>query len=231
MSVRVVSMSFPELAHCIYADRVEVSRDGSIPRPPLGLYFIKEGEPLRVLKEELVLFADDVVAVSSREVMGSDTALATPESYVQEIAMVRKIRPAKDVAKKVEGMARDSFCTFVRFSCVLRRWYREAFQFQDSPYLLFESLVNGKKEFLFQYFWLRRSRSAHEILASVLTFLSRVDLYEDQKDSLSEVYRALVRKGRNQGMQLANTARRLLRTSDEIDPDSRVIHFCLSLRS
>lgn len=230
MSVKVVALSYPGLAHSIYADRERVHPEKTLFRVERGLYFAMEGDRVRKLREEMLFLADDSVVIVPKTSMGHDLKLFEPEEYVQEISKNRGIRAAKNLYKPLERLSPDEFRTFVTYSCLLRRWYREILTKKGKVYALFEALAKSKKDFLETYYTLRRSISSPELLASILTFLTRMDLYEDQKDGLSRFYRKVIRKGRGQQMRVVQAAKNLVSLPQGVDLDTAVVQFCLDLR-
>lgn len=230
MSVKVVALSFPHLAHSIYADRERVHLTRGLFRVKRGVYFASEKDRIRTLREEVLFLSDDTVIIVPRTSMGHDLGLFDPEGYVQEISSNRGMRPAKDLYRPLAKLLPDEFCTFVTYSCLLRRWYREALVKKGKIYTLFEALAQSKQNFLETYYTLRRSISAPELLSSILTFLTRLDLYEDQKEGLSKFYRKVIRKGRGQNMSVTRAAKNLVSLPRGIDLDSKVVQFCLDLR-
>ena len=230
MTVRVVAPSYPDLAHSIYADRSRVHPSKGFSRVRRGLYFAHDGERVRELREEALFLADDTVVIVPRASMGYDLKLFTPEDYVQEISTNRGIRPAKNLYKPLERLTPEEFQTFVTYSCILRRWYREILVKKTKVYTLFEALAESKRDFLESYYTLRSHVSAPELLASILTFLTRIDLYEDQKGELSKFYRKVIRRGKGQQMRVGRAAMELMRLPRWMDLDSKVVQFCLDLR-
>lgn len=229
MSVKLVSLSYPELALSIYADRQILRREGSLTRAQRGLYFAQEGDRPRSLRDDMLFLCDDTVVVLRRPV-GQDLALFEPQDYVEEIAKNRSMRPAKNLYKPLAKLSPDDFKTFVTYSCILRRWYREVLVKRDQVFTLFEALMKSKRDFLEAYFRLRAHHAPAELFSSILTFLARIEVYEDQKDSLSKFYKKVVRKGKGQNMNLARSAQKLVTSSPHIPLDSRVIQFCFDLR-
>ena len=229
MTVHLMAMSFPDLAYFIYADR-QLIRKGGFHHPVKGLYFAEPDETTRFLKEEMVFCADDLLVIVGSPTMGYDSSLHEPEDFLAEISKNRGIREAKNLIRPLRSASEDEFRLFVQRSCVLRRWYREAFTKKEKVFVLFEALMKSKKDFLSSYFTLREHLSAPELLSSILTFLARVDSYEDQKDSLSKFYRKVVRKGKGQAMSVTRAAGSLLHASGDISLDARILKFCFDLR-
>lgn len=230
MSVRLVGLTHRDLAYYIYADRTMITQEGSPERPVRGLYFVQDGESSRALRENLLYYADDVVAIMPKPVAGCDTTLVEPEEWVAEIADSRGMRPAKNLYKLMLRLSDEEFCDFVKKSCILRRWYREAFVKKEKVYTLFESLVSSKKDFIARYWEIRKHMAAPELLSSILTFLARIEMYEDQREGLTDFYRKIVRKGKGQGMNLPQAIHSLVMGSRHLPLDMRMVLFCFQLR-
>lgn len=106
------------------------------------------------------------------------------------------------------------FLEFVKLSMVFHKWFKPEVSEEDKVYRLFEALLQSKSSFLKLYFQMSRNTPYQELWSAVLTFLNRLDLFEVQRDLLSEYYRKLIFNARRMFPNYRQTLIQLLRVKD-----------------
>lgn len=122
--------------------------------------------------------------------------LDSRQALLEYLQSVKGIKATKSLLAKVVKLSDQDFFDLVKVSVSLRRWDESFFQESVKVYDLFSALMESRQKCLVELFKLSSQYSYPEIWSSVITFLRRIDLYEDQKDSLSEFYRNLIFKAR-----------------------------------
>jgi hypothetical protein len=190
-------------------------------------------EPADRLTKQLQAFLDTHAAyvLVVRNPAQADKVVQTRWEMVQLVSELRGIRLSADIQNKIDNLTDGDFYDFVRISFAMKAWHRDKLVPTEKAYELFAALLQGKKQFLELYFSMRQSSSAEQIFASIITFLNRVQLYEEQRESLSDFYRVLVKRARAQFSQMRKALAWLIQCSEVIDSEVRYLAFYFQLVS
>lgn len=225
-----VYLSEPDMAYFFFPEYKRVKKIGFLSSKKKILYFARRGEKLGPLDTRMrTLFSDYVIVTdySSHEV---DMSIDTREEYLQAVQHFRGPRVTVEIKKKSSFLSDVDFYQFIKMSLVVRRWYTEVFGIQEKVYRLFEAAVRSKKDFLKLYVDLRQTYAAEQIFASMLTFIQRIQSYSDQKESLSDFYRMVVKSAQNQRLKIKPALMRTISLPRDIPKENRMMGFYLSLK-
>lgn len=221
-------LSYPELAQFLFPGRALVNEISFYSRDIDVICFqgsenIREREPLLAS-----MFKSYVYVVKKTSVF--DFSLDTPEDYINWISENRGIRYSKKIVDKVAKMPEEDFFTFIKMSMAMGRWYDEMFESSAKMYQLFDLLVESKFKFLEKYYELRKINPPETIFASFLTFLMRTIMYEEQKETMSDYYRVVVRKAKNQMVSIKRGLRGVVERANSLPAELNFLAFYLGLK-
>ena len=191
--------------------------------------FIIDKENSRDL-EEIKNRYNDIVLLYDYPEHGLDVCLQTKKEYLEYIAEGYDMKLAKPVLNSALLLNDKGFFKFLKHSIFLGKWSKEFLSSHEKMYNLFKVVLSSKKDFLQLYSELAKSYSMDEIFASMLTFLLRIQNYEEKKDSLSVFYRNIVKTARIQNSSIGDSLVTLTKMSNDIPKENRYIGFYLSLR-
>lgn len=107
----------------------------------------------------------------------------------------------------------------------------EMFEKKAKIYDLYKVMLESQTEFLAKYFQMEDQGNVNQIFSSILSFLERMFLYEDQKEQLSDFYRVLLKKGVSQYKDsIKRAVREFMMLSEDIPLKCRFLSFYLDLR-
>lgn len=161
-------------------------------------------------------------------VLNAQVQLSLPDRWaVVEYAFKRKGRKVtKSLQKHVERLEKDEFITEFRVFMAMGKWSKVT-KIDAKIYNLFKDLTESREQFMTSYFLLREKYSYQEIWASILTFFSRVLHYDSTDASLSDFYKKVIERFKNQSGKIKAALTYFL--SNEFT-EMNVIVFLLSVR-
>jgi hypothetical protein len=160
----------------------------------------------------------------------ADIILSDRTQYLKEVAEATPLMIPKTLEKKVLRLTDGDFWHFLKTSYALKKWNGQVFEKREKAYHLFQALFEGRRQFMTIYFEMRKTMSCGEIFSSMVTFLSRMRGFEEQKGTLSDFYRALIGKGREQLKNINPAISNLVSMSRDIPLEMRLLEFYFSIR-
>ena len=136
-------------------------------------------------------FGDNLIVKVPFVMQVCDFKLVGKISILKFISEVREVKLTKSIEAHVFKMPDRDFLSFVKMSIAAGKWIKAEGD-EIKIYNLFQSLLESKEKFLVDYFRALKDNSFQEVWSSVLTFLTRLDMFDSQKESLSEFYRTLI---------------------------------------
>jgi len=172
----------------------------------------------------------DFIIATSIPAISVDVILSTREEYLSYFAEVRKIRSSKTVMRKIVGLPDEEFSDFIKMSAAQNRWATEIFDTHSKVYELFQALLESKPTFFQKYFEITRFQSPQEVFSAMLTFFIRIESYAEQKETLSDFYKMLVKRGRTQQLPIKRELLNMLDVSSDLDFEIMALNFYNQLR-
>lgn len=172
----------------------------------------------------------DIVMVYNSPVHGLDVCLESYTDYLEYVSSRYGMRMSRSLISATSILNEDEFFTFLKKSIFARKWNKDMIGSYEKMYNLFRVVSSSKKEFLKLYSQLCLRYSQDEIFSSMLTFITRVQNYEQQKEVLSEFYRNIIKTVRMQTSSVEMSLKLLSKMSHNIPKENKYLGFYLSLR-
>jgi len=180
--------------------------------------FVGRGQP----------FGEEDAYIATR-VLRPNTDVSLPDRWsVVEHAHFRKGKkaPAKGLEKYTARLDAEDFSAELLYFMASGKWHKLS-NMEAKIYMLFDALTQSRDQFLQQYFKLRKVYSYQEIWSSVLTFFLRVLNYESTDTNISDFYKKVIERFKNQSSKI-KTARTFF-LHNEFN-ETNVLTFFLSVR-
>lgn len=225
-----VFISEIDMIYFFFPDYKKISNVGFISSKKKVIYILRRGENFQTAEQKMRTLFTEYVIVSDSNNNGVDLMLNSREDYLNSVQNLRGPRVTAQIKKGIEYLSDVDFYSFIKMSLILRRWYTEVFGVQEKVYRLFEAAVKSKKDFLRLYVDLRRTHAAEQIFASMLTFIQRIQSYSEQKETLSEFYRMVVKSAQNQRLNIKPALMKMVSLPKDIPRENRMIGFYMSMK-
>lgn len=133
-----------------------------------------------------------------------DVSVSIPDQVSAfNFAIAKKFAGAqpKSLERYVEKLKKEDFIKELQHFMALGKW-RKLSDVETKVYELFATLTESKIEFLKTYFSLRDSYSFEELWKSILTFFVRVIRYDPTDPNISDYYKGVLSKFKNQSSKI-----------------------------
>jgi hypothetical protein len=172
----------------------------------------------------------DIIILYENPQHDLDVCLKSNEDYLEFVASKYNMRLTKNIVKGCSILNETEFINFLKLSIFMGKWRKDLIGSYEKMYNLFKVVSSSKKEFLQLYSQLREKYSDDEIFSSMLTFITRIQNYESQKEMLSDFYRNIVKTVKLQTSSMENSLILLSKMSHKIPKVNKYLGFYLSLR-
>lgn len=172
----------------------------------------------------------NIIMLYNTPVHGLDVCLESYSDYLEYVSTRYNMRGYKSILPKVSVLNEEEFFSFLKISIFARKWNKELIGSSEKMYNLFRVVSSSKKEFLNLYSQLSLRYSQDEIFTSMLTFITRIQNYEQQKEALSEFYRNIIKTVKMQTSSVEMSLKLLSKMSHKIPKENKYLGFYLSLR-
>jgi len=171
---------------------------------------------------------DHIILLNSR--WGSDAEVVGRDQYLELVGSVRKIRMSTRVTSMMERISDEEFWRFLKRSIMLKKWDYSFFEKKHQVYKLFEALFGLDTDVASAYFATRKHLAPEEILSSILSFLIRIQNFEEEKDTLGAYYKVLLSQSKLRLMGVKRAIQAFINLPQEIPDDPKILGLFLSLK-
>lgn len=224
-----VFFSIKDLVYIFYPGIRTVTLN-TLEDPGVQVLFLTKKSDTRTVKIIESRFSNLIVMLSF-PVHGIDLCLQTREDYLDYVSDKYKYKVSKRMYKAVGYLNDDDFTVFIKKSIFTGGWYTTFLESRQKMYKLFQVMTSSKKEFLKTYSELCQHNTPEAVFSSMLTFVSRLQGYEKQKETLSEFYREILRAAKVQSGSIKTHLEVLVKLSPKIPIENKYLWFYLSMRS